>query len=78
MLGRLKMSISECITAYYRLAGTIFKEKEYSGWYDPTILEQAVKDIVHNHLGDENAPMMSPQNDRCKVYDSSFFFNNNA
>ena len=73
MLGRLKMSIKECIAAYDDLASTIFDPINTieDGYYDPAVLEKAVKGIISAHLQDENAPMTSPPSDKCKVYEFS-------
>ena len=67
------MSIKECIAAYDDLASTIFDPINTieDGYYDPTVLEKAVKGIISAHLQDENAPMTSPPGDKCKVYEFS-------
>ena len=71
MLGRLKMSIKECIAAYDDLASTIFDSinGEGEGYYSHTEFEKAVKGIIADSLQDENAQMMSPPGDKCKVYE---------
>ena len=70
MLGRLKMSIKECIAAYGDLAGTIFDTMHLTtdGSYDAKYLKDAVAEMARKYLQDENAPMTSPEADKCKVY----------
>ena len=76
MLGRLKMSIKECMTAYHNVAGKIFEKKGWNGYYDPAVLEAVVKDMVRDRLQDENASMMSPEGDKCRVYELRSFPHN--
>ena len=79
MLGRLKMSIGECITAYESMASKIFSAgvlnkiehgSNTGALYSPEVLENCVKDLIKKHLGSEDAPMRDPHDpvDGCKVY----------
>ncbi|KAG6831520.1 hypothetical protein H0H92_009788 [Tricholoma furcatifolium] len=78
MLGRLKMSISECIEQYESLASDIFSANlakrilnfsTTGAFYKATKFEKALKRIIKEKTGDENAPMLDtdPTN-KCKVF----------
>lgn len=78
MLGRLKMTVQECIDEYNNVMAKVFIPK----WgvtklglaivkgeaYDHTILEKIIKDLVRRRLGNEEAQLldMSAEN-TCKV-----------
>lgn len=57
MLGRLKMSINECIDVYLSLSDRIFTKKSHrvtikdkiQGRFDSDELEQAVKEVITKH-----------------------------
>ncbi|KAH7119390.1 acyl transferase/acyl hydrolase/lysophospholipase [Dactylonectria estremocensis] len=62
MLGRLRMTIDECITAYTSLSDKVFEKKshrvkingQFQGRFDTAALEQAVKQIlVDNGHGED-------------------------
>jgi hypothetical protein len=65
MLGRLKMSVKDCINAYARLSGEVFQQKHYlpvklSGQlkarFNSKTLENAIKNIIRSQdpSGNEN------------------------
>ncbi len=76
MLGRLRMSTAECITAYEQMAKRIFDRNEIAkkgslaltgAQFDHTQLEAAVKETVQKYLGDSEAEMFDPSPNACKV-----------
>ncbi|KAF8158515.1 acyl transferase/acyl hydrolase/lysophospholipase [Crassisporium funariophilum] len=76
MLGRLRMTVDQCIEAYEKLASKIFNAGIMSkiengsvtgARYSATVLEQAIKDIVKQYTGNADEPMRDPQ-DECKVF----------
>ncbi|KAJ3516977.1 hypothetical protein NLJ89_g797 [Agrocybe chaxingu] len=76
MLGRLKMSVDECIEAYEKLASKIFNAGIMSqagsasasgARYSATVLEEAIKEVVKTYAHDPDAPMRDPE-DGCKVF----------
>jgi hypothetical protein len=75
MLGRLEMSVDECIEIY-----TNFMEKVFAvSWrnkvrtltngakYDDTVLESCIKEVVKDKFGDENAKLLDDHEEACKV-----------
>ena len=77
MLGRLKMSIDDCIEAYESMASKIFSAgvlnkiehgSNTGALYSPEVLENCVKNLIKKHLGSEDAPMRDPDVNGCKVY----------
>jgi hypothetical protein len=80
MLGRLQMSIDECIKEYESLSRTIFA-KYFVGdgvmqkgrilatgaRFDSSILENAFKKFIGDRLGDPNARLLHEEGS-CKVY----------
>ncbi|KAG5654012.1 hypothetical protein H0H81_008321 [Sphagnurus paluster] len=78
MLGRLQMTISECIQAYEALSSSIFSgniiqrtfNKTRTGyWYTADKFEKDVKALIKKKTGDENALMRDPDpNNKCKVF----------
>ncbi|KAJ3537702.1 hypothetical protein NMY22_g5481 [Coprinellus aureogranulatus] len=79
MLGRLQMTIDECEKKYDEISQKVFGSK--AGWvirdestafatgsylYDPKNLEDAIKKVVGDKLGDPLAPMLE-ENPKCKV-----------
>jgi hypothetical protein len=66
MLGKLGMSVEECINAYRRMSATIFGRKHlrarFTGGlaparYSGSRLEGCVKELMREHHVDENLPM---------------------
>ncbi|GAB1193762.1 hypothetical protein APSETT444_002990 [Aspergillus pseudonomiae] len=79
MLGRLKMSVDECIDTYVKLIKTIFEKKSrwpinFSGdirsRFDAAKLESAIKDVVTSH-GAKETDLFNDGCDRgCRVLPS--------
>lgn len=77
MLGRLRMTVDQCIEAYQRLASKIFKAGALSqidsiancgARYSGSALEGAIKEVVEQYTGDVDAPMRDPLENPCKVW----------
>ncbi|KAH7124620.1 acyl transferase/acyl hydrolase/lysophospholipase [Dactylonectria macrodidyma] len=76
MLGRLRMTIDECITAYTSLSDKVFEKKshrvkingQFQGRFNTTALEQAVKQILVDNGHGEDALLQDPPNTACKVF----------
>ncbi|KAK6347586.1 hypothetical protein TWF718_005424 [Orbilia javanica] len=79
MLGRLKMTIEECIAAYMNVMGKVFPkssevEKKFrlvkdGAYYDEKVLEEAIKDVVRQKLGDPEAQLLDKDpNNNCKIF----------
>jgi hypothetical protein len=79
MLGRLKMSIQECITSYEEVIKEVFPSVA-SGWwvktktaagrskYSEDVLKKAIGRVVENKLGDPDALLYDEKSDNpCKV-----------
>jgi hypothetical protein len=69
MLGRLEMSIDECIKAYTDLSEDVFHKKRripinikgvLKERYDSEVLELAVKKILRDRKLDQNALLKNP------------------
>lgn len=67
MLGRLRMSIDDCINAYIKLSGDVFQQKHYlpvtiSGRvqprFDSAALETAIRNIVAEHEQSKNGDLL--------------------
>lgn len=75
MLGRLEMTISECIEAYLSLSNDVFQKKnsrlsittKVRGRFDEEDLARIVKRVVAEQGLSENALLKSAP-DKCKVY----------
>ncbi|RKK66720.1 hypothetical protein BFJ69_g15140, partial [Fusarium oxysporum] len=76
MLGRLRMTVDECITAYASLSGKVFEKKchrvkingQLQGRFDTAALELAVKQILTDKGHGEDALLKDPSNTACKVF----------
>ncbi|KAH7119384.1 hypothetical protein B0J13DRAFT_532484 [Dactylonectria estremocensis] len=76
MLGRLRMTVDECITAYTSLSDKVFEKKSYrvkingqlQGRFDTVALEQAVKQILVDNGHSEDALLKDPSKTACKVF----------
>lgn len=79
MLGRLEMTVDECITEYETLSRTIFAKYKFGdklmqggrleatgARYDSSILENAFKEFVGKKLGTKDAKLLNEQGS-CKV-----------
>ncbi|KAK7428979.1 hypothetical protein QQZ08_004491 [Neonectria magnoliae] len=68
MLGRLRMTVDECITAYTSLSDKVFEKKSHrvnangqlQGRFDTVALEQAVKQILVDNGHREDALLKDP------------------
>jgi len=76
MLGRLKMTIPECIAAYTCLASQIFSansvQKAWNfsntgAYYSKDNFEKGLRDLIKQKAGNENAPMLDPDTKSYKV-----------
>ena len=75
MLGRLKMSISDCIDAYLSLSDRIFQKKKHrvtikgsiQGRFDSDELGQAIKEVVKTQKLQEDALLKDESDNTCKV-----------
>jgi calcium-independent phospholipase A2-gamma len=69
MLGRMRMSVDECIAEYEQLGPKVFSEKKLVGeeLFKSSNLERAMKDVIRRRLGHnlEDAPLMDPLGDEC-------------
>ncbi|KAH8587243.1 hypothetical protein B0O99DRAFT_747744 [Bisporella sp. PMI_857] len=76
MLGRLKMSIDDCIDAYLSLSDRIFQKKRHcvtvkgniQGRFDSEELVQAVKEVVAAQKLKEDALLKDLSDNACKVF----------
>lgn len=75
MLGRLRMSVQECIDEYTALSKQIFAKKRNVGSSKPTFyaeeLEEALKTTIAKKIGNRNAeaPLRDPlQEEACKTF----------
>ncbi|TIA80125.1 hypothetical protein D6C76_03318 [Aureobasidium pullulans] len=73
MLGRLDMSMDECVKAYSELSATVFAKKHRMSVdikgnlkerYDSKVLEQAIKQIVRDRNLHEDTLLKDPQGTR--------------
>lgn len=63
MLGRLRMSTSDCIAAYLTMNEKVFGQPENFSKrekFDPQALEEAIKTIVEQRTGNSDAPLQDP------------------
>ncbi|CAD0110932.1 unnamed protein product [Aureobasidium uvarum] len=77
MLGRLEMSVDECIKAYSELSKEVFHKKrrapigikgDLKERYDSEALELAVKNVLRNRDMDENALLKNPRGTKLLVH----------
>ena len=75
MLGRLRMSIDECIDAYISLSDRIFQKKRHrvtvkgniQGRFDSEELARAVREVVTGKGLEEDALLKDVSDNVCKV-----------
>lgn len=75
MLGRLRMSIDECIEAYLSLSDRIFQKKRHrvtikgkiQGRFDSEELAQAVREVITGKGFQEDALLKDESDNACKV-----------
>ncbi|SLM40190.1 patatin family protein [Lasallia pustulata] len=76
MLGRLQMSIDECIDAYISLSDRVFRKRRHrvtikgnvQGRLDSDELERGIKEVVVRQRLPENALLKDSPNANCKVF----------
>jgi hypothetical protein len=76
MLGRLKMSVPDCITAYLSLSDRVFRKTRHrvtvkgrvQGRFDAEELAWAVKEVVKQPGLQEDALLKDASEAHCKVY----------
>jgi hypothetical protein len=76
MLGRLKMSVGDCITAYLSLSDRVFRKTQHrvtvkgqvQGRFDAEELAQAIKEVVKQQGLQEGALLKDESAIACKVY----------
>ncbi|EPE35167.1 FabD/lysophospholipase-like protein [Glarea lozoyensis ATCC 20868] len=76
MLGRLQMSVKECIDAYLLLSSRIFQKKGHrvtlkgniQGRFDSEELAQAVKDVLVDRGVNKDALLKDRSDSACKVF----------
>ncbi|KAI9715702.1 MAG: hypothetical protein M1812_005854 [Candelaria pacifica] len=69
MLGRLRMSVTECIAAYVIMSERVFSQPQnltQREKFDPQALEDAIKTIVRQKVGDQDALLQDPT--ACKTF----------
>jgi hypothetical protein len=75
MLGRLNMSVTDCITAYISLSSRIFRQTRHrvtvkgkvQGRFDAEELARAVKDVVEQQGLQADALLKDVPEAKCKV-----------
>ena len=75
MLGRLKMSVADCITAYLSLSDRVFRKTRHrvtvqgqvQGRFDADELARAIKEVVKQQGLEEDALLKDVPEAGCKV-----------
>jgi hypothetical protein len=75
MLGRLRMTVDECIDAYVSLSDRVFQKQRHrvtikgqvQGRFDSEKLERAIKEIVAKQGLAEDALLKDAPDAKCKV-----------
>jgi len=74
MLGRLRMSVDECIDAYINLSKEVFDDRKSfpeprglggRAQYAASAMEERMKDLIRLKTGDEDAKMKDPLMKKC-------------
>ena len=70
MLGRLRMSVDECIAEYADLSKNVFSERKQGvskEMFKASNLEAAIKSVIKKKLGDDmqDAPLEDPLDEEC-------------
>lgn len=77
MLGRLRMSVEECISAYVELSSRVFQKKHVmpvtvrgrvKARYSSEELQRAIKDVVEAHHLERDALLKDTSPQACKVF----------
>ena len=80
MLGRLEMTVEECIGQYISLSDKVFERKSHlvsakgnlKGRFDTAALEQAVKQMLLDRSLNEDMLLKGSPDAVCKVYVANF------
>ncbi|KAI1615399.1 hypothetical protein EDD36DRAFT_462913 [Exophiala viscosa] len=80
MLGRLEMTIDECIEAYTSLADKVFQKKaprmkitgKIRGQFDSKKLEDAIREVVEKRTTQKDTLLKSEADTACKVFVCAF------
>lgn len=75
MLGRLQMTVDDCIDAYVSLSNRVFQKRRHrvtitgnvQGRFDSDELKQAIKEVVVRHGLEEDALLKDSPDAKCKV-----------
>ncbi|KAF4457108.1 Calcium-independent phospholipase A2-gamma [Fusarium austroafricanum] len=69
MLGRMRMSIDDCINEYQRLGSVVFGKPRHGEYmFDKDILVRETKAVIAKYLGEADAPLLDPLgDDACKT-----------
>jgi hypothetical protein len=75
MLGRLEMSVDECIEKHKDFMKKVFavswrnkvRTLTDGAKYDETVLESCIKEVVKEKLGNEDAKLLDDREEACKV-----------
>lgn len=74
MLGRLKMSIQDCIDSYNQVMKQVFPSVASGAWnalglnrYKASDLEKAIRAVVLKKLGNEEALLYDSSDNPCKM-----------
>jgi hypothetical protein len=71
MLGKLGMTVEQCIKAYYSLSATIFGKKHLRARvtgglapakYSGSRMRDCVRNLIHEHRSNEDLPMSADEN----------------
>ena len=76
MLGRLRMSVADCIAAYLKLSERVFRKTRHrvtvkgqvQGRFDSEELARAIREVVKQQGLSEDALLKDEPDARCKVY----------
>lgn len=76
MLGRLRMSVTDCIVAYLKLSERVFRKTRHrvtvkgkvQGCFDSEELTRAIREVVKQQGLTEDALLKDEPNAACKVY----------
>ena len=69
MLGRLRMSLDECINEYVDLSRKVFSDRKRASkeMFEASNLEAAIKSVIKKKLGKDmqDAPLEDPLDEEC-------------
>ncbi len=76
MLGRLEMTVDQCIDAYVSMMDAVFRKQkhrfknvrgELQARFDTAELEKAIKKAIRNFKTRDDIPMRNPDPEGCKT-----------